>query len=114
REILLARARRVVRKVDYFEVVRLRVANNLDALSQDVFPCPLELPQQLRIADRNLEDHAARATLQRFVDVGGDGSHECVDLGGRRNIREQTDGIEVVVGDRGHTRLAAIYSNTVD
>src|SRR5213596_469972 len=103
-----SRARRIVRKIDDFEVVCLRVAHDLDALSQDVFPGPLELPQQLRVADRHLEDHAVDAALQRLVDIGGDGSNECVDPGGEPKSGDLLDCRDIVVGDRGHSCLDAI------
>ena len=84
-----------------------------DALAQHVFPGPLELILQLGIADRNLDDHAVAAAFERLVDIGVHRAREGEDLRLQSQFRDFLDGLEVLLGDRGHAGLDALDADFV-
>ena len=107
-EIVLARARRVIGEVDGVQAALLGVVDDVDALAQHVFPGPLELVLELRIADRHLDDDAVAAAFERLVDVGVHRAGEGVDLRLQPELGNLLDRLEVHVGHRRHAGLDAL------
>jgi hypothetical protein len=95
-QVFLARTRGVVGEEHGVQAALFRILDRVLALLEHVFPGPLELVFQFRVADRDFDDDAVSLAVDRGIHVGLHRAREREDLGLQAHAADLLDRLVVV------------------
>ena len=112
-QVLRPCARRVIGEEHRMQSLFAGMVDHVAALLEHVLPGPAELRDQLRIADRHLDDDSVCAAFQSHVDVGLECAGKCVDPGIQAELRDFLDGFGILLRHRRHAGLDPVDADFV-